>query len=79
MKTMIEISDDLLSLARRRARREQTTLRAVVEDALRRTLAEPPKAAGFRLEKHPFNSEGRDPAFAEGRWDAVRDAIYRLS
>jgi hypothetical protein len=34
--------------------------------------------AGFRLKKHSFKGDGRDPAFAEGRWDAVRDEIHRL-
>jgi Arc/MetJ family transcription regulator len=78
MKTTIEIADDLLARARRRARRQRTTLRAVIEDSLRRALAEPVAPAGFRLKKHSFKGDGRDPAFAEGRWDAVRDEIHRL-
>jgi len=77
MKTTIEIADELLLRAKRRARRDRTTLKAVIEDSLRRTLTEPQDAARFRLKKHPFKGEGLDPAFRDGRWDAVRDLIYR--
>ncbi len=38
MKTTIEITDDLLSRAKRIAQRDGTTLRELVEDGLRRTL-----------------------------------------
>jgi Arc/MetJ family transcription regulator len=77
MKTTIEIADDLLSRAKRQARREHKTLREVVEEALRQRLAEP-VAPVFRLKKHPFNGQGRDPMVPEGKWEAVRDLIYRI-
>jgi len=78
MKTTIQISDDLLLRAKRRARRQRTTLRAVVEDSLRRALAEPSSVSGFRLKKHPVAGEGRDPSLAEGGWVSIRDTIYKL-
>jgi hypothetical protein len=40
MKTTIEITDDLLTRAKRIAQRDGTTLRELVEDGLRRTLQE---------------------------------------
>jgi hypothetical protein len=40
MKTTIEITDDLLTRAKRIAQRDGTTLRELVEDGLRRTLRE---------------------------------------
>jgi len=77
MKTTIEIADDLLERARRQARREKKTLRDVVEEALRRQLASGAKKP-FRLKRHGFKGKGLHPAVAEGRWDAIRDAVYRL-
>ena len=77
MKTTIEIADDLLSRAKRQARRERKTLRAIVDEALRQHLAAP-AAPPFQLKKHPFGGDGLHPAVAEGQWETVRDLIYRL-
>ncbi len=48
MKTTIEIAEGLLTEARARAQREGTTLRALVEEGLRRVLQERP------AEEEPF-------------------------
>lgn len=77
MKTTIEIADDLLARARREARRERKTLRQIVEEALRQRLATA-SPRSFRLKKHTFKGEGRQPAIVEGQWETVRDLIYRL-
>ena len=77
MKTTIEIADDLLARAKRTARRERTTLRELVDEALRERLAVR-AARSFRLRKHPFRGQGRHPMVAEGHWETVRDLIYRL-
>ena len=79
MKTTIEISDELLTRAKQRARRERTTLREVVEEALRQQLAAPSAHGTFRLKRHPFKGKGRQPGIAEGDWQSVRDLIYRIS
>jgi hypothetical protein len=78
MKTTIDIADDLLVRAKRQARRERTTLRDVVEDALRLKLTAPSAHRPFRLKKHVFKGQGQSPAVIEGQWDTVRDLIYRL-
>jgi len=77
MKTTIEIADDLLDRAKRQARRERKTLREVVEEALRQRLTASPSGS-FRLRRHAFKGRGLHPAVAEGRWETVRDLIYRL-
>lgn len=77
MKTTIELSDEVLSRAKRRAREEGKTLREVVEQALRQQLAEPDPGP-FRLKRHSFKGEGRQPGVAEGDWQTVRDLIYRI-
>jgi Arc/MetJ family transcription regulator len=77
MKTTIDIADDLLARAKRTARRERKTLREVVDEALRQRLTA--NASGtFRLRRHAFKGRGLHPAVAEGRWETVRDLIYRL-
>lgn len=78
MKTTIEISDELLMRAKQRARRERTTLREVVEEALRQQLVAPPAHGTFRLKRHPFKGKGRQPGIVEGDWQSVRDLIYRI-
>jgi len=77
MKTTIDIADDLLIRAKREARREQKTLREIVEEGLRQRLATGGSEA-FRLRRHAFKGRGLHPAVAEGRWETVRDLIYRL-
>jgi hypothetical protein len=76
MKTTIEIADALLRAARRRAEREGTTLRALVEEGLRRVLAEGAEAQRFQLRKVTFGGEGVDPSVSEGSWEGIRAAIY---
>jgi hypothetical protein len=75
MKTTLEIPDPLLKEARKVAARENTTLRALVEQGLRQVVAsrkEPP----FRLRKASFKGEGLHPDVADAGWDKIRDLIY---
>jgi predicted transcriptional regulator len=78
MKTTIEIADDLLGRAKRRARREDKTLREIVEEALRRQLGDNEASPTFRLKRHTFKGKGLCPGVTEGDWETVRDMIYRL-
>ena len=77
MKTTIDIADDLLDKAKRRATRENKTLREVVEEALRRQLSERSTRGDFRLERHVFKGRGLQTGLTEGDWESVRDLIYR--
>ena len=77
MKTTIEIADDLLARAKQEARRRRTTLREVVDEALRQRLSADARRP-FRLRKHAFKGRGLQPSMAEGQWDTVRDLIYKL-
>ena len=76
MKTTIEISDSLLEEAKRLAAKEGTTVRAFVEQGLRRVLSERKRRGVFRLRKASFKGNGLQPGVASGSWDRIRDAIY---
>lgn len=72
MKTTLEIDDRLLERAKRHAAARGTTLRAVVEDALRAGLAaKPGRAVRYRFD--PPTVRGTAPASADV---ADRNALY---
>lgn len=75
MKTTIEIADGLLRQAKALARREGTTVRALVEAGLRAVLREERARPRFVLRDASFGGKGLRPEFEE-RWDEIRDAIY---
>jgi hypothetical protein len=77
-KTTLEISDRLLRDAKELAAREGTTLHALIEQGLRKVMAErnrrhPP----FRLRKGSFRGQGLNPELLEAGWDRIRDLSYR--
>lgn len=78
MKTTLDISDLLLLEAKRLAAKRHTTLRAVVESALRQFLRSEAEVQGgeFRLRKKTFRGQGLQPGLEEGNWIEVRTRIY---
>ncbi len=77
MKTTIELPDDLLERSKAIARRENSTLKALIEEGLRLALrARSRKRAGPFTVK-PFRGDGLSPEFADARWERIRDEIYR--
>jgi hypothetical protein len=76
MKTTIQIPDSLFEETRRLAHREHTTLRALVEQGLRRTLAERKRRGGFRLRKATFKGQGLQAPLAGASWEQIRELSY---
>ena len=76
MKTTLEISDPLLREARKIAARDNTTLRALVEQGLRRIVSEKKKDKPFRLRDASFKGNGLHPDVANLSWDEIRDLVY---
>lgn len=77
MKTSVEIPDRLFSEARRLARKENRTLRALIEEGLRLVLARRRRPQeGFTLRKASFGGQGLQPHLAEAGWDEVRRQAY---
>jgi hypothetical protein len=76
MKTTIEISDPVLSEARRLAAREGVPLRALVELGLRRVIAEKRPAAGFRLRRASYKGDGLKAGLQGASWERLREMAY---
>lgn len=76
MKTTVEIADPVLREARKLAQREGTTLRALIDEGLRRVLAEKRKKAAFRLRLVTVGGRGLRPELRDASWDEIRDLSY---
>jgi hypothetical protein len=76
MKTTVDIADSLLGHARRVAAERGTTLRALVEEGLRRVLGEQRSRVGFRLRRATFRGNGLRAEVAGAGWDGVRRRAY---
>ncbi len=76
MKTTVEIPDSLLEQAKRLASQEHTTVRALVEEGLRRIMAERKRTRPFKLRKVSFRGNGFQPRMAGASWQQIRDAAY---
>jgi hypothetical protein len=76
MKTTLDIQDALLERAKRHARRLRRPLRAVVEEGLRRVLAERPSRGRYQLvDASVGDPSARDPLESLS-WQDLRAEIY---
>ena len=76
MKTTVEIPDALLDEARQVAARHGTTLRVLIIEGLRRSLADRRRGAPFRMRRVTFKGNGLQPGIAGAQWDRIRELIY---
>lgn len=76
MKTTVEIADGLLNEARQAAAREGTTVRALIEEGLRRVIKDRRTHGRFRLRRASVGGQGLHPDLADGSWDKIRARIY---
>ena len=78
MKTTVEISNSLLEETRRLAAREKKTVKALIDEGLRRIIADrkQKKKSAFKLRKASFKGSGLQPHAASSSWERIRDMIY---
>lgn len=76
MKTTIELSEPLLIAAKQAAREDGTTLRALIERALRSELGQRGCAERFQLREASFGGSGLQAEFAGATWEQLRAAAY---
>jgi hypothetical protein len=76
MKTTVEIPEALLDEARRVATRERTSVRALIEEGLRRVMADRSRARAYRLRRATFKGDGLQPAAEGASWEQIRGLVY---
>lgn len=76
MKTNVQIPDSLLAEAQRLAQLEGTTLKALVQEGLRRVVGDHKQHTGFRLRKASFRGEGLHTTLEQAPWERIRDLAY---
>jgi len=76
MKTTAQIPDSLFEEARKLANRERTTLKALIEEGLRRIVSQHKRRNGFRLRKATFKGKGLQPHLAGASWEQIRELSY---
>ena len=76
MKTTVHIPDSLLEEARKIATQEGTTIKALIEEGLRRTIDNRKRSRTFRLRKATFKGNGLQPEAAGASWEKIREMSY---
>ena len=76
MKTTVEIADALLASARRLAAKEGTSVRALIEEGLRKVVDKRERRVGFALRRVTFGGSGLSPDLSPSDWEAIRDRSY---
>ena len=76
MKTTIYVSDSLLMRAKRHARWQGRTLRALVEEGLRRVLDEDTNRPPYELPDCSVGEPHGDNPLGRRSWSDLRDEIY---
>jgi hypothetical protein len=76
MKTTLDISDPLLQEAKAVARRDGTTVRAIVERGLHLALSERRGRKAFRLKKASVGGSGLQPEAQNMAWEQLLNLGY---
>ncbi len=76
MKTTLDITDALFARAKTHARRTGRSLRALVEDGLRRVLDDATAAKRYKLADHSVGRRGDPNPLAAMTWQEILDVTY---
>ncbi len=78
MKTTIDIANGLFEEAKKIARRDNTTLKALIEEGLRRMVEEKKRQRAFRLKKVTFKGRGLSRELRDALADRVSADLKAL-
>jgi hypothetical protein len=76
VKTTVDIPQSLLDEAKKLAATNRTTVKALVEEGLRRVISEHQRSEMFRLRKATFKGKGLQADMAGATWEAMRERAY---
>ena len=76
MKTTVQMPDSIFEEARKLAHRERTTLKALIQEGLRRIISERKQRGRFKLRKATFKGTGLQPHLTGASWDKIRELSY---
>jgi hypothetical protein len=76
MKTTVDIPQSLLDEAKRLAANNRTTVKALIEEGLRRVIGEHKRTRKFRLRKATFKGEGLQADMEGASWEMIRERAY---
>ena len=79
MKTTIDIADALMAEVKAAAAQDGRTVRSLVEEGLRKLLAERAETPRVRtLRDATFTGTGMNPEFVNAPWETLAELVYEL-
>jgi len=76
MKTTVDISDPLHEEARKLAASENSSIKALIEEGLRKVVDERKHRGSFTLRRVSFKGNGLQAELANASWEKIRDLSY---
>jgi predicted transcriptional regulator len=76
VRTTVDLPDELVAEVQRLAREQNRTMRSVMEEALRATIAKYQRAQEFELADESVDGNGLQPGLREADWDELRAIAY---
>ena len=76
MRTTVDLPDELVHEVQRIAREQNRTMRSVLEEALRVTIAKYQRAQAFELADASVAGNGLQPGLRDADWDELRALAY---
>lgn len=76
MRTTVDLPDELVLEVQQLARDQNRTMRSVLEEALRATIAKYQRAQAFELPDASVGGQGLRPDLRDAGWDELRALAY---
>jgi Arc/MetJ family transcription regulator len=76
MKTTVHISDAVFAEAQELAAQEGTTLKALVDEGLRKVITERRARRPFTLRRMSVSGQGLHPDLEHASWETIRALAY---